>query len=98
MQIIGAGNFLLLCYNGPMKQVGKVSHYYDKLGVAIINLSASLKVGDKIKFEGHGAQFEQTVDSMQIEHDAVEKAKKGDAVGVKVVKKVKEGTTAYFAE
>ncbi len=87
-----------MCYNGSMKQVGKVSHYYDKLGVAIIDLSVPLKVGDKIKFEGHGADFEQIVDSMQIEHDMVEKAKKGDMVGVKIVKKVKEGTTAYFAE
>jgi len=81
-----------------MKKVGEVSHYYDKLGVAIIDLSAPLKVGDKIKFEGHGAEFEQTVDSMQIEHDVVEKAKKGDAVGVKVGQKVKEGTTVYLAE
>ena len=81
-----------------MEQVGRVSHYYDKLGVAIIELAAPLKVGDKIKFKGHGADFEQTVDSMQIERDAVEKAKKGDAVGVKVENKAKEGTAVYLAK
>ena len=81
-----------------MKKVGEVSHYYDKLGVAIVDLSASLKVGDKVKFEGHGADFEQMVDSMQVEHEAVEKAKKGDGVGVKVGQKVKEGTAVYFVD
>ena len=81
-----------------MKQVGKVTHYYDKQGVAIVELSASLKMGDKIKFEGHGADFEQTVDSMQIEHEAVEKAKKGDVVGVKVGQKVKEGASVHLVE
>lgn len=74
-----------------MKQVGKVTHYYGKSGVAIIDLSAPLKVGDKIKFEGHGADFEQTVDSMQIEHEDVKQAKKGDVVGLKVGSKVREG-------
>ena len=79
-----------------MKQVGQVSHYYDKIGVAIIDLSAPLKVGDKIKFEGHGADFEQAVDSMEAEHEAVQKAKKGDTVGVKVGQKVKEGMAVYL--
>ena len=81
-----------------MKQVGKVSHYYDKIGVAIINLSASLKVGDKIKFEGRGADFEQTADSIEVEHEAVQKAKKSDSVGVKVGQKVKEDRAVYLVE
>lgn len=81
-----------------MKQVGKVSHYYDKLGVAIVDLSASLKAGDKIKFEGHGADFEQAVESMQVEHETVEKAKKGDSVGVKVSQKVREDTAVFLVE
>lgn len=81
-----------------MKQVGKVSHYYDKLGVAIVDLSAPLKVGDKIKFEGHGADFEQTVDSMEVEHESVEKAKKGDVVGLKVGSKVREGAMVLKVE
>ena len=50
-----------------MKPVGKVTHYYDKLGVAIIELATDLAVGDKIKFEGNGSDFEQTVSSMQVD-------------------------------
>ena len=80
-----------------MKKVGTVTHYYGKLGVAIIKLSGTLKVGDRIKIE-NGVEFEQTVDSMQIEHEQVEKAKKGDIIGLKVPQKVKEGATVYFAE
>ena len=73
-------------------KVGKVTHYYDNLGVAIIELKSTLKVGDRIKFEGHGANFEQNVDSLQIEHTQVEKASTGKVVGLKTEKKVKEGT------
>jgi len=73
-------------------KVGKVIHYYDKIGVAILELSGTLKVGDKIKFEGHGADFEQEVDSLQVNHEAVKSAKKGDMVGLKAEKEVKEGT------
>lgn len=73
-------------------KVGKVTHYYDNLGVAIVELEATLKVGDKVKFEGHGADFEQNVDSLQIEHKQVEKASKGEVIGLKTAQKVKEGT------
>jgi translation elongation factor EF-1alpha len=75
-----------------MKKVGKVTHYYDNIGVAIVELSATLKVGDKVKFEGHGADFEQEVESLQIEHKSVEKASTGEVVGLKTEQKVKEGT------
>jgi len=81
-----------------MKPVGKVTHYYGKSEVAIIELAAPLKVGDKIKFEGHGSDFEQTVDSMQIEHQDVEQAKKGDVIGVKVGNKVREGAMVVLVE
>lgn len=81
-----------------MKMVGKVTHYYDKLGVAIVELATSLKVGDKIKFEGHGSDFKQTVGSMQIEHQEVQQAKKGDVIGLQVANKVKEGVTVSKVE
>ena len=80
-----------------MKKVGTVTHYYGKLGVAIIELSSTLKVGDRIKIE-NGAEFEQAVDSMQVNHEQVEEAKKGDVVGLKVEQKVSEGATVYLAE
>lgn len=75
-----------------MKKVGKVTHYYNKAGVAIVEVEGAVKVGDTVKFEGHGADFEQPLDSIQINHEQVQSAKKGDIVGVKVVKEVKEGT------
>lgn len=80
-----------------MKKVGTVTHIYGKIGVAIIDLSATLKVGDRIKFE-NGSEVEQTVDSIQIEHKQVEEAKKGDMVGLKVEQKIHEGATVYLAE
>jgi selenocysteine-specific translation elongation factor len=73
-------------------KVGKVTHYYDNIGVVIVELIAPLKVGDKIKFEGHGADFEQVVDSLQVNHQQVEKASAGEMVGLKTEGKVKEGT------
>ena len=74
-----------------MAAIGKVMHYYDKIGVAVIALEGELKVGDKIKFEGHGQTFEQTVDSMQIEHEKIQTAKKGQHIGMKVGQPVKTG-------
>jgi putative protease len=73
-------------------KVGRVTHYYDNIGVAIVELSAALKVGDTIKFQGHGADFEQTVDSLQVNHESVDEASKGDVVGLKTDEKVREGT------
>lgn len=79
-----------------MFKVCKVTHYYDKIGVAIVELDATLSVGDKIKFvRGGEDQFEQTVDSIQIEHEKVESAGKGKVVGIKTEKEAKEGSEVY---
>ena len=64
--------------------VGTVSHYYGELGVAGIDLSGELKVGDTIHILGHTSDFIQTVDSIQIEHETVESAKAGEPIGVKI--------------
>lgn len=80
------------------KPIGKITHYYSKLGVGIIELSGALKVGEKIKIVGHSTDFDQTVDSIQIDHKEVEEAKKGDVVGMKVNDKVREGDEVYKAE
>ena len=79
------------------KPLGKVTHFFDKISVAVIKLDAALKVGDKIKFEGHGQSFEQTVDSMQVEHEQIKAAKKGQEVGMKVAQPVKAGDAVYKA-
>lgn len=79
-----------------MFKVGKITHYYDKIGVAVMELSGDLSVGDKIKFmRGGEDMFEQTVDSMQVEHSKVPNAKKGDIVGLKVDQEVREGAEVY---
>lgn len=72
--------------------VGKVIHYYDKIGVAVIKLEKSLKVGDRVKFVHGENSFEQTIESMQLEHVQVQEGKKGHEVAIKVDKEVKSGT------
>ena len=77
-------------------KVGKITHYYDKIGVAVLELSGDLAVGDKIKFSRGGEDlFTQTVSSMQVEHEKKESAKKGEIVGLKVDAEVKEGAEVY---
>lgn len=77
-------------------KVGKISHYYDKIGVAVIEVEKKLSVGDKIKFiKGKEDLFEQIVASMENEHQKVNSAKKGESVGMKVDQKVGPGIGVY---
>lgn len=69
--------------------VGTVSHYWGRLGVAGIELSNGLEAGDTIRILGSTSDFIQTVDSIQIEHETVESANEGDAIGVKVNQRVR---------
>ncbi len=68
----------------PEEEVGKVTHYFNKISVAAVELTGHLSVGDKIHIKGHTSDWVQTVESMQIEHESVEKAAPGDTVGIKV--------------
>lgn len=80
------------------KKIGVVSHYYDKIKVAIIELSSDLKVGDTIKFARGGEElFSQNVDSIQVEHKSIDTAGSGDVIGLKVENEVKEGAEVYKA-
>lgn len=79
------------------KPAGKVTHFFDKISVAVVKLSAPLKVGDKIRIEGHGQKFQQTITSMQVDYDPIKNAKKGQEVGMKVAKPVKDGDLLYKA-
>ena len=78
------------------KQIGKVSHYYDKINVAVIDLTGNLSVGDNIKLEKGETEFTQTVDSIQVDHKSVNKAKKGDSVGIKVDQPIKPPAAVYL--
>lgn len=77
------------------KLIGKVTHYFSKIGVAVIELSDTLKVGDAIRIVGGQTDFTQTIESMEIEHEKVQEAKAGDSVGLKVNQKVREGYKVY---
>ena len=80
-------------------KVAVVSHYYEKIQVAILELSSELKVGDTIKFvKGEDVLFEQKVDSMQVEHKSIDSAGAGDVIGLKVENEVNEGTEVYRVE
>lgn len=78
-------------------KVGKISHYYDKIGVAVVEVLSPLKVGDRIKIVGHGEEFEQEVASMQVEHESVKTAKKGQSVGMKIDQPAKKGDEVFKA-
>lgn len=79
-----------------MFKVGTVTHYYDKIQVAVVELSGTLSVGEKIKFVRGGEDlFEQVVESIQVEHKKLDSAKAGDVVGLKTDKSVKEGTEIF---
>lgn len=78
------------------KPVGKVVHFYDKLGVAIIDLDkGGLKVGDEVKFKRGDEEFSQKIESLQVEHESVDSVKKGDSFGVKVSQPTKPGTEVF---
>jgi len=77
------------------KLIGRITHYFSHLEVAVIELSDVLSVGDKIRVVGGQTDFEQEVDSMEIDRQKVQKAKSGDAIGLKVAQKVREGYKVY---
>ena len=82
----------------PGKEIGKVTHYYTHLSVAVVELSDTLKVGDKIRIKGATSDFEQPVDSMQIEHEKIEEAKAGQSIGLKVKDHVRQHDVVYKVE
>lgn len=80
------------------KEIGKVTHWYDKIGVAVVKLSGPLKVGDQIKIRRGDVESDDTVGSMQIDHEDVKSGKKGDEVAIKLNHKAKEGSVICPAE
>jgi selenocysteine-specific translation elongation factor len=79
----------------PEEIVGKVSDFFAHPVVAGIELTASLKVGDKIHIKGHTTDLELVIDSMQINNVDVSQAKTGDSIGVKVSERVRRGDAVY---
>ncbi len=79
--------------NGEL--IGKISHYFGNIGVAVIELSGSLKTGDIIRIIGGEVDFTQTVVSMEAEHQKVETAESNQSVGLKVAENVRAGYKVY---
>ena len=77
------------------KVLGKITHYFGKISVAVVELKGTIKKGETISIEGPTTNFKQTVGSMQIEHRPIETAKKGQAIGMKVAEKVREGDEVF---
>lgn len=78
-----------------MVVVGRITHFFAKIGVAVIELKASLSVGDRILVKGPNTDFEQTVDSMQIEHENIQKAEAGQSIGLKLAERARETDVVY---
>jgi len=81
---------------GKEKPIGKITHFFSNIDVAVVSLLGGLKEGDEIRIMGgESTDFNQIVDSMQVDHKKVKTAKKGDEVGLKVKEKVHEGYKVY---
>ncbi len=75
--------------------VGEVTHFFTNISVALVELSAPVKVGERLSFEGSSTNFEQDLDSMQVHNEPVKEAKAGDAVGIKVKERAREGDQVF---
>lgn len=78
------------------KEIGKVLHYFNNIKVAVIKFKEPVKVNDTIRIEGgQSTSFEQKITSMQVDHEEVAKAKKGQEVGLKLKEKAREGYKVF---
>ena len=76
-------------------EIGHITHYFSKINVAVVDLTLPLSVGDEIAIKGPVTDFEQTVESMQIERKAIPRAEGGQSVGLRVLQPVKEKDVIY---
>ncbi len=75
--------------------VGTITHYFPKPQVGVVKLTAAIKVGETLHFRGHTTDFQQRIDSMQVEHAAVEDAAAGTEVAIKVTERVRGGDEVF---
>lgn len=76
-------------------EVGHITHFFSKINVAVVELTLPLAVGDRILVKGPSTDFEQVVESMQIDRQAIQRAESGQNIGLKVMQPVKEKDVAY---
>ncbi|MDX1624589.1 MAG: translation elongation factor-like protein [Gemmatimonadota bacterium] len=80
------------------EKIGTVTHYFAEPEVGALSLDDQLRVGDVVAFRGHTTDFQQTVESMEIDHESVETAGPNDEVALKVKDRVREGDEVYVVE
>ena len=79
----------------PEEEIGRITHYFNQIGVAAIELTGNMSVGDTIHVKGHTSDWTQNIDSMQIEHSSVDSAGPGDSIGIKVDEHAQEHDVVY---
>jgi putative protease len=78
-----------------LHKVGEITHYYTDLEVGTILLSADLSIGDTVTIRGHTTDFTQEVESMELDHQAVERAEAGQEIGLEVEQQVRAGDEVF---
>lgn len=76
-------------------EIGHVAHFFSKISVVVVELTAPLAVGDHILIKGPSTDFEQAVESMQIEHENIQRAEAGQSIGLKVIQPAREKDVVY---
>jgi len=76
-------------------EIGHITHFFSKISVVVVELTLPLAVGDRILIKGPSTDFEQTVESMQIDRKAIPRAESGQSIGLKAVQPVKEKDVVY---
>jgi putative protease len=75
--------------------IGEVTHFYNRIGVAVVDLSGPIKIGDQVHFFGRSTDFRQQVQSMQIEHESITEAGEGQEIAIKVERRVRNHDKVY---
>lgn len=78
------------------KKIGKVTHYYNRIGVAVLALDEELKLGDKVTILGRTTDFSQVVNSMELDHKLINTAGPGLEVALKVIERTRVGDEIYL--
>lgn len=86
---------LLSIVSENLVKIGEITHFFANINVAVIELSGTIKIGDEIVVRGATSDFSQVIESMQIEHEQVNEAHSGDAIGLKVKERVRRGDEIF---
>jgi len=78
------------------KEIGRVTHFFEKPSVAVIKLSSKIEVGNKLHFKGSKTDFKQEIDSIHIEHENIQSADSGQLIGLKVIEKARVNDLVFL--